>query len=310
MCDLSPRHRFVACTDPRLVSVRFSRVYAKLRAGGEKREERERHAPRRAYSARCTPRRRYASRATRQDKRFYYEKSGGETKSRAARVRPAAIIPSGGRGKYPRCREGRGGDDGKGRLEIGVDGEPPWSSRTVRSTIRSNQPIPTPSLPYTPLPAPLVARESSRSVLSVTLRVSLTPSHLAGVRGWLGCCRKGGGVRRQSLRERWAWDFCRPRDLFFRSLLLIVLVIGLFLSLAFPHSAFRWSGSRDPLDARDLITFFSVTSKEVHLDVQEGDCFRVCSTKNWEWSESRQCVEGCRSCVFWCEESRGILENS
>lgn len=53
--------------------------------------------------------------------------------------------------------------------------------------------------------APLVAR-ISRSVLSVAPRASppwpLSASHLARVRGWMGCCRKGGGVRRQLLRGR------------------------------------------------------------------------------------------------------------
>lgn len=94
------------------ISVRFSRVYAKVRAGGEKREgERRGRDTRRAYSARCTPCRRYASRATRQDKRFYYEKSGGETKSRTERVRPTTtFLPSGSDGKYPCCRAG-----GRGR---------------------------------------------------------------------------------------------------------------------------------------------------------------------------------------------------
>lgn len=120
---------------------------------------------RRAYSARCTPCRRYASRATRQDKRFYYEKSGGETKSRTARVRPAAFSPRGAAGNTLRC--GEEGCDGKGRLEIGVDegvgggGSPvhpvKFSNRTIHHTIQLANPYSL-SLPYTPPLAPLVAR--------------------------------------------------------------------------------------------------------------------------------------------------------
>lgn len=38
---------------------------------------------------------------------------------------------------------------------------------------------------------------------------------------------------------------------------------------------------RDLLDARDLVIFFSVTSKEVHLDVRAGGVFACAPLKTW-----------------------------
>lgn len=139
--------------------------------------------------------------------------------ARASRDRP--VLLSGSRGKSPRVTHR--GEKKAPSNQGGSPLSPLRSPNRVRSTIRSTSQSP-PSLSslslfFSPtyllylshsIPARYQRhswRESSRSVLSVAPRApSLlrppAPSHPARVRGWLGCCRKGGGVGRQSLRGR------------------------------------------------------------------------------------------------------------
>lgn len=87
----------------------------------------------------------------------------------------------------------------------------PISSQYRVALLPTSQPIPTPCL--IPLVAPLVAAFSIApfAVVSWSLSVARVP--------WLGCCRKGGDIRHQSLRGRWARDFYSlSRDFFFHEL--------------------------------------------------------------------------------------------
>lgn len=85
------------------------------------------------------------------------------------------------------------------------------SSQYRVALLPTSQPIPTPCL--IPLVAPLVAAFSIAPFAVVSWSLSVARV------SWLGCCRKGGGVRRQSLRERWVRDFCSlSRDFFFHEL--------------------------------------------------------------------------------------------
>lgn len=240
---------------------------------------------RRAYSARCKPCRRYASRATRQDKRFYYEKSGGETKSRTARVRPAAFSPRGCRGKYPSLR-GRRDATGKGASRSGWTrgegeggGEGGTTLRPPREVLEPYDPPYDPasqsllSLPYTPPLAPLVARILSLGPLrhSSCFPDPFPSGPREGVVGVLSegwRCQAPVAARTLSLGflSFSRFVFSVPPPLRYRS--------------RHSHSLARVPSigiERSSRSARDLVPVFPVTSKEVHLRAYKGVFVLACA---------------------------------
>lgn len=132
------------------------------------------------------------------------------------------------------------------------------SSRTVRSTIRSSQPIPTLSLspPYTPSLAPLVARIL---LLGPLRHSSCFPDPFpSGPReGVVGVLSEGWRCQTPVAARTLSLGFLSSSQFVFS--VPPSLRLRYRLSLLFFHSlAFRRLGSRDldPLDARDLVLFF------------------------------------------------------